>query len=283
MSMPTSPALNHSQRVRAADFDADWFKDRAREMDLEIDRYHRKIWEDVVIAQVFVDHVLMPASARYRKSKAPQNLSALGFGCGKEPIPKWLARTECVSRIIATDAPGINPAWDATNQRAHNLSDLGIGSDNKLVEFREVDMNAIPEDLLIGEFDFTWSCGSFEHIGGINRGLEFFRSQMRCLKPGGIACHTTELNIDLDAITTLEADNLSFFRFYDLMGLAGVLWENGDRLWSPDFKQGDTEIDRFVDRPPYTAPYHLNIEIGEFVTTSVVLIATRGQHGDTRS
>lgn len=266
--------LNRSQRVRAADFDTDWLKSRAKELGQEVGKYHRKIWEFAVIAQVFNDHVLDPAVGRWQHTRTKPNLKALGFGCGKEPLPKWLSQS--MVSVIATDAPGIDPGWDDTGQRAHSLADLGLDSDDRLVSFREVDMNSIPDDLLQGQFDFTWSCGSFEHIGGIDKSLEFFRNQMRCLKPGGIACHTTELNIDLDTMMTLEGDDLVLFRVWDLGVLAGMLWRQGDTLWLPDLRAGDTEIDQFVDRPPYTAPYHLNIEVGGFVTTSIVLIATKG-------
>jgi cyclopropane fatty-acyl-phospholipid synthase-like methyltransferase len=217
-----------------------------------------------------------PAYRATQNSKLEPRLRALGFGCGKEPIPKWLADRRV--SVIATDAPGINPAWDHTNQRAHSLEDLGIEDDNGFVEFREVDMNSIPDDLLQGEFNFTWSCGSFEHIGGISKSLEFFCKQMRCLRPGGIACHTTELNTDLSARETIDSDNLVLFRSFDIATLAGMLWQQGDRLWYPDFRQGDTEIDLFVDSPPYTAPYHLNISVGRFTSTSIVLIATRGDN-----
>lgn len=276
--------ISRSQRVRAADFDTEWFIARARELGQEVGRYHRKIWEYAVIAQVFNDHVLDPAVARWQHSSAKPNLKALGFGCGKEPIPKWLSQS--MVNVVATDAPDNNPAWTDTEQRSRNLADLGLDSDDRFVSFREVDMNSIPDDLLQGQFDFTWSCGSFEHIGGIDQSLEFFRNQMLCLKPGGIACHTTELNIDLDALTTLESANLVLFRLWDLGVLAGTLWKQGDKLWYPDLRLADTAIDRFVDRPPYAAPYHLNIEVGGHVTTSVVLIATRGSgnvNGDNRS
>lgn len=212
--------ITRSQRVRAEDFDTDWFKERARELGQEVGRYHRKIWEFAVIAQVFKDHVLKPAVDNWHHTAATPSLRALGFGCGKEPIPKWLAQS--MVSVIATDAPDDNPAWTETDQRTHSLEDLGLDNDNQLVSFREVDMNSIPDDLLQGEFDFTWSCGSFEHIGGIDKSLEFFRNQMRCLKPGGIACHTTELNVDLSAMTTLESDNLVLFRAWDLGVLAGV-------------------------------------------------------------
>lgn len=272
--------ISRSQRVRAADFDADWFIARARELGQEVGRYHRKIWEFAVIAQVFNDYVLDPAVTRWQHTSTKPNLKALGFGCGKEPIPKWLAQS--MVNVIATDAPGIDPGWDDTDQRSHSLADLGLDSDNRFVEFREVDMNSIPDDLLQGQFDFTWSCGSFEHIGGIDQSLEFFRKQMRCLKSGGIACHTTEMNIDLNAMTTLESDNLVLFRAWDLGVLAGMLWLQGDKLWLPDLRTDFNPVDTFVDRPPYTAPYHLNIEIGGFVTTSIVLIVTRGNEtGDT--
>lgn len=288
----TGPMLSRSQRVRAADFDTEWFKDRARELGQEVGRYHRKIWEFAVIAQVFKEHVLDPAVYSWKHSAARPRLRALGFGCGKEPIPKWLASHHV--NVIASDAPGIDPGWDDTDQRSHSLTDLGLDSDNRFVSFREVDMNSIPDDLLQGEFDFTWSCGSFEHIGGIDKSLEFFRNQMRALKPGGIACHTTEFNPESaskwllskvwELDPTIDSPNLCLLRRQDLARLAGDLWAQGDKLWLPDLKRGDTDIDRFVDRPPYTAPYHLNIEVGGFVTTSIVLIATRGNKiGDTRS
>lgn len=272
--------LNRSQRVRAADFDTDWFIARAGELGQEVGRYHRKIWEYAVIAQVFNDHVLEPAVNRWQHTSAKPSLKALGFGCGKEPIPKWLSQS--MVNVIATDAPDSNPAWTETEQRSRSLADFGLDSDDRFVSFREVNMNSIPADLLRGEFDFTWSCGSFEHIGGIDHSLEFFRNQMRALKPGGIACHTTEFKIaPVESSETIDSTNLVLFRLRDLASLAGKLWAQGDKLWLPDLRLGNTPADMFVDRPPYTASYHLNIEVGGYVTTSVVLIATRGD-GDTR-
>lgn len=245
--------IDRSTRVRAADFETAWFKSRAQELGQETGRYHRKIWEYAVIAQVYRERI-------WQKSEYPPNV--LGFGCGNEPLPSWFYDLGAI--ITATDGPA-DPAWTKTGQHASRKG-----------SYFEVDMNAIPAELLQGQFDFTWSCGSFEHIGGIDHSLRFFCNQMRCLKPGGIACHTTELNIDLDAGPTLNVANLCLLRASDLAQLAGMLWSQGDTLWLPDLQRGETEIDLFVDRPPYTANYHLNIEVGGFVTTSVVLIATKG-------
>lgn len=265
-------ALNHSIRVRAVDFEQAWFISRVKEMGLEIDRIHRKIWEFAVIAQVFKE---------YRRSSS--EVRCLGFGCGKEPLPKWFL--DQGANVVVSDAPGDDPKWVGTSQHAKSLSDLGIDDKSSgSIEFLQIDMNAVPSDLLNGQFDFTWSAGSFEHIGGIEKSILFFCNQMRTLKPGGLACHTTEFNYEsqfgpnftpLDP--TINADDLCLLRYRDLADLAGRLWLQGDRLWTPDLTQGDNVADLFVDTHPYKQfPYHLNIQIGEFKTTSVVLIAERG-------
>jgi len=59
----------------------------------------------------------------------------------------------------------------------------------KNVEYRSVDMNDIPSDLK--NYDFTWSACAFEHLGSIDSGLEFVCNQMKTLKNGGWAIHTS--------------------------------------------------------------------------------------------
>lgn len=259
--------ITRSQRVRAADFDAEWFKSRAIELGQEVGRYHRKIWEYAVIAQVYRERI-------WQLREYPPRV--LGFGCGTEPLPNWFFDHGAV--VTATDGP-IKPAWTDTNQHASRLGN-----------YHEVDMNSIPDDLLDGSFDFTWSCGSFEHIGGIDQSIEFFRNQMRCLKPGGIACHTTEFNFHSSRgfggnDPTIDSSDLVLFRRRDLATLAGRLWAQGDVLWLPDFEPGTSAADHYIDIEPYDrGSFHLSLRIGGHVTTSIVLIATRGnENGDTRS
>jgi hypothetical protein len=265
--------LDHCTRVRSKDFEQPWFKDLAIELGLDPNVTHRKIWEYVVIAQVFNEIVWDRDNSTH----------VLGFGCGKEPLPKWfLSHDNCI--VTASDAPGNNPDWALTGQLSKSLSDLGIDKPNPSISFLEVDMNHIPQSLLQGQFDFTWSCGSFEHIGGLDKSIEFFCNQMACLKPGGIACHTTEFNYESQSNPsqwfnsndpTLNEHNLCLFRYQDLAKLAGRLWLQGDELLSPDLQPGNGEQDLFVDKYPYGSA-HLNIQIGNFKTTSIMLIAQRG-------
>lgn len=286
-------AVRTSRRVRMVDFYSGWLKGRAREMGLaktiSPDRSadgqsntcdcddrtttipaHRKIWEFCAIAQVFTEQI-MP--------RGP-GAAALGFGCGNEPLPAWMKARHNPYEIIATDGPP-DPAWTSTGQHASNRTDGGS-------TLSTVDMRAIDADLLAGEFDFTWSCSAMEHLGGIEAGLDFFCEQMKALRKGGIAAHTTEYNPVShlragEGERTLDAGNLCLFRGTDLLELERRLALQGDKLWALDLSPGtlpeDLYTDREVDDGKYLAfPSHLNISIcsGQWLTTSVLLVAERG-------
>jgi 2-polyprenyl-3-methyl-5-hydroxy-6-metoxy-1,4-benzoquinol methylase len=250
--------------VRARDFRQPWFAERAAELGEPL-VVHRKLWEFCVIAQVCREH--MAPGAR-----------ALGFGVGLEPLAAWFARQG--ASVLATDRPDETMEWDDTHQHARGMEQLrhpGVCPDTEFearVRFLPLDMNAIPDELCRGAFDFTWSAGSFEHIGGIDQGLEFFRRQMACLRPGGLAVHTTEYN-PIAYAPTLEEHNLSLFRVQELAILAERLAVQGDRLWPLDLASGLEDADQHIDRAPYGLP-HLKLALGSFVTTSVLLVARRG-------
>jgi hypothetical protein len=265
------PTFTTSRRIRAADFQSQWLKDRAGEMGEKV-KLHRKVWELCVEAQVYRDN----APVAYDCSRV------LGFGVGREPLPSWFAARGC--NVVATDAPltdDIKHDWSKTGQHAYEVDDLyrkeivSLSAFDKYVLYQSVDMNNIPDYLLQGKFDYTYSTSSFEHIGGIDRSLVFFCNQMRCLKPGGIACHTTEYNVTSNT-NTLDSHNLCFFRRKDLERLSDMLTAQGDTLWPLDLEQGDSELDRIVDVLPYEGKVHLQIKTGPWVSTSVVLIAQRG-------
>ena len=55
-------------------------------------------------------------------------------------------------------------------------------------------MNHLPDDLR--GFDFTWSSCALEHLGTLAAGADFVVAQMDCLRPGGVAVHTTEFLVD---------------------------------------------------------------------------------------
>ena len=124
----------------------------------------------------------------------------LGFGVGVEPITPYLAAQGC--SILATDLPSsadASVAWNDTGQHAARLADLnreGLCPADDFaarVEFRAVDMNAIPDDF--ADFDFAWSSCAMEHLGSLQAGIDFLERQLRCVKPGGITVHTTEFNV----------------------------------------------------------------------------------------
>jgi len=259
--------LSRSSRVRAVDFESDWMKARVPELG-ESMRLHRKLWEFAIIAEVYAETV-------------GRGGLALGFGCGREPLPAWLANRGC--RVVASDQ-GEDTAtdWTASNQHSRGLADLpfqGICEERKfrgLVTYTPMDMNRIPDQYRSGLFDFTWSAGSFEHIGGIEAGIRFFLKQMECLKPGGMAVHTTEFNFASDE-TTIESHNLVLFRRRDLHDLERRVIAQGDTFWSLDLEPGNTDADRYVDPWPYKSETHLSLAIADHVSTSVLLVARRGR------
>lgn len=260
----TPRALTASCVVRARDFRQPWFVQRTNELAHELE-LHRKLWEFCVIAQVGAEH-LVPG------------MRALGFGVGREPLASWLASRGV--DVVATDRPDETMEWDGTGQHAADVEHLrhpDVCSEvafARHVRFRAVDMNAIPEDLRDGSFDFTYSAGSFEHLGGIDAGLDFFVNQMACLRPGGLAAHTTEFNM-LSYHETLESPNLSLYRVQELQVLAERLAAQGDRLWPLDLASGIEPDDLHVDSEPWGLP-HLKIALGRHTTTSVLLVGVRG-------
>ena len=54
-------------------------------------------------------------------------------------------------------------------------------------------MNAVPDDL--GRFDLVWSSCALEHLGTPQAGLDFIMRTLDLLEPGGLAVHTTELEL----------------------------------------------------------------------------------------
>ncbi len=225
---------------------------------------HRKLWEYVAIARA-IREVVEPGS------------KALGFGVGREPLASHFAAQGL--RVVATDQV-VGGDWSATAQHASALADLHRLNvcDASLfynrVAFRHVDMNDIPEDL-DGQFDLTWSSCALEHLGSIEKGLAFFRRQMRCLVPGGWAFHTTELAVDEDAPRREEGQTV-VFRRSEIRRLVDELLEDGMVVPEPDFRLGDAPEDLAVGsmaRPGDTP--HLRLDLGGVVTTSFLMVAGR--------
>jgi 2-polyprenyl-3-methyl-5-hydroxy-6-metoxy-1,4-benzoquinol methylase len=230
---------------------------------------HRKQWEYVYILQALAIRGMLEPGRR-----------GLGFGCGREPLAAVMASRGC--EIVATDLDATAAAglgWIETDQHASALEDLnarGICDPElfrKRVSFRAEDMNRISPELR--GFDFVWSSCAFEHLGSIRHGLEFVVNAMRCLRPGGVAVHTTEFNLTSN-YHTFETHNLVVFRRYDMEELIRTLEHAGHAVASLNLNPGSGPVDRFVDLPPYRSETHLRLRMDRYVFTSFGLIVERG-------
>ncbi|TAN25331.1 MAG: SAM-dependent methyltransferase [Actinomycetota bacterium] len=207
----------------------------------------------------------------------------LGFGVGKEPLVSLFASLGCT--IVATDQSfdsAQSAGWSQSNQFAGELKALnekGLCDPalfEELVTFRTVDMRAIPQDL--SGFDFTWSSCAFEHLGSISEGLKFVLDQMKCLRVGGIAVHTTEFNVSSNSDTITTGPTV-LFRRRDIEDLARHLRHQGN-LINLDFTLGATEADLHVDSPPWSGT-HLRLKHDGYTITSFGLVIQKGQQRST--
>lgn len=222
---------------------------------------HRKLWEFAYILEVLRQHDLLAPGRR-----------GLGFGTGREPLAAVMASRGVT--VVATDLdPGASAAqgWSRTSQHAAALADLNVDGVcdatlfSERVRFEPADMNAIPAHFR--DFDFCWSACALEHLGSINNGLRFIENSLDCLRPGGLAVHTTEYNCVSDGRTVGHGPTV-LFRMKDLLRLGESLRAKGHSV-EFNFHQGQGEQDRHVDVPPYTGDVHLKLRLMRFVTTSV--------------
>ena len=234
---------------------------------------HRKNWEHAYICQALHERGMLEPGRR-----------GLGFAVGAEKLPSFFAALGCL--ITATDLAADderNNGWAKTGQWTGNRDALnvhGLCSADEFrerVEFRAVDMNHIPDDLR--GYDFTWSTCSFEHCGSLELGLEFLERQLDCLRPGGVAVHTTEFNLSSNN-KTIGAGPAVIYRLRDIEDVVRRLVSRGHRVEPLDIDPGNRDIDRFVDPPPYSGsaggPYgrikHLRLDLEGYASTSIGLI-----------
>ena len=186
---------------------------------------HRKMWEWLYIITKLRDSGVLAEGAR-----------GLCFGSGKEPLLIF-AHFGC--KFTATDAPlAISSGlWIDLNQHAQGLADLQRPDiiDNKTfterVTFQSCDMNAISKNLT--SFNFCWSSSSLDHLGNLRKGIDFIiNSVEETLRIGGVACHTTELNLSSDT-ETIETETLSVCRRCDLENLAAEVQARGHVIAPP--------------------------------------------------
>lgn len=262
------PSLEHpvSQLVTVDQMCSDTYKARCREMKVE-PRMYRKNWEFAYILQVLANAGALCPGSR-----------GLGFGVGLEPIPAVLAARGC--EVTVTDLPPAQArglGWAAMSDRGlAELNQAGICPAEDFasrVSWQSVDMNAIPAALRRGEFDFVWSSCALEHLGSIALGKAFVLNSLECLKPTGVAVHTTEFNLTSN-VFTIDGPPTVLFRKRDVVDTLDACRVRG---WESTFNvcAGRDPLDRRFDLPPYVGSLHLKLLIGRYVSTSVGLLLRR--------
>ncbi|MET0184974.1 MAG: hypothetical protein ABW210_05910 [Achromobacter sp.] len=228
---------------------------------------HRKLWEWVFIIHHLTSRGIVKPGA-----------SGLVFGVGKELLPSLFASLG--ARITATDAPieiGVGSGWQSSNEHADGLAQMPEGKLSRvefenMVEWRECDMNAI--DSSLKDYDFCWSSCCFEHLGSLRHGMDFvINSVEQTLKPGGIAVHTTEFNLQSNDATVTEGDTV-LYRKRDIEQLIAELETRGHSVEPFAIAPDSLVIDGYVDLPPYRGP-HLKLAVEGYACTSVGLVITR--------
>jgi SAM-dependent methyltransferase len=265
---------------RQADIETDWLAYWAGRLHSEV-IYHRKLWEDCYALQAIWEAGHLQPGRR-----------ALGFGVGVEKLPSLLAAHGM--QVTATDL-AVEDAraevWAGTNEHAagpeamFDLHILDRAAYDRLCEFRPVDMNRIPA-ALHGGYDVCWSICALEHVGSIEQGLRFIEESVRCLRPGGLAVHTTEYNLREDGPTIDNWPTVLFQRRH-IEELGHRLAKAGHRLLDLDFGPGGGLLDGFIDIPPFAnqvppgMPYpkvpHLKLSLDGFPITSIALIVRAGE------
>lgn len=262
--------FNLSSKVCSqADIESEWFKYWCNELHFE-PLYLRKLWEYAYILQILFEN-------NYLK----ENNTVIGFGCGSEPIPAYLANKGL--KVLATDLDPNNSAskgWTNSNQLLINkdllykpdLISKTLFEENIQTEF--VDMNKLPtkENL----FDIGYSICALEHLGSIENGLNFIENSLNLIKKNGVVIHTTEYNYTQTEETIDNQSTVLFLRKH-FEALKIKLEKKGHKVLALNFDLGNEFFDNYIDLPPFyltnninnvnNQEPHLKLLLGDFPAT----------------
>lgn len=264
-----------SQAAAAADFSHPAFIHWAgqvhpHERDQVPSFFHRKLWEWVYIVEAVQQAGGLRSGAR-----------ALGFGVGNEPVPAMLAAHGL--QVLATDQDvATSGLWSETGQHLGGLQDLfrpAILPDEELaalVSVRAVDMNDPLDEL--GTYDVLWSSCALEHLGSPAAGLDFVVRSAHALAPGGVAVHTTELELT-DREESADYGNCAVYRREDLLEVGERLRAEGFDIEVNPWVSLDTPQERWVSQSLVRNDghdlAHLRLQIGDSISTSFGLVVRR--------
>lgn len=227
----------------------------------------RKIWEYCYILNAIELYMGMKPGRR-----------GLCFGAGKEFLPAIMAQRGC--EVLATDympAEGASLGWETQSREDFYYPDfVSRAAFEQNIRFQAADMNHLSPELRRGGFDYLWTTGSIEHIGGHRNGLAFVEAAMDCLRPGGIAVHTTEFTLTSESYGH-DTPELSFYCKKDILALAQRLTARGHQIVL-NFDRGTTPADTHVDTPPFHYGMTLLAHFKSHVITSIGLIIQKSMN-----
>jgi len=245
------------------------FSEKTRWFETFPEPANRKLWEWALILET------AKISGNLQAGK-----KALGFAVGQEPIPAILADYG-VSVLASDKHTDKSGAWIKTKEHMADLTDLfhpEIIDNDALSEFvrcMHIDMNYIPDGL--GKFDFIWSSCAIEHLGSPSKGLDFVLESIEMLNPGGVAIHTTELELTSKS-ETADYGNCAVYRVQDFKILKNKIHELGYSMELNTFVDMSTPKDRWISRIPLVGVEntkdlaHLKLGLGDSISTSFSIV-----------
>lgn len=270
-----------SKLTTQKDMESEWVRYWCRKMHIK-PIYHRKLWEFCFFLQ-----------ALHENLEIENALDGIGFGCGEEPLASVLCSFG--HKVTVTDLSPEkvrNLGWVETNQHTDSL-EKSFYSDiitretfYDLARLEYVDMNDVPSSLH-GHYDYCYSICALEHLGSIRKGLDFVINSTKCLKPGGVAIHTTEFNFtnhpeEIDHWPTV------IFKEKHMSQLFQELEDEGCTALPLNLDFSTGILDRFIDIPPYSLddgniynndPFdqkvHLKLNVDGFPCTCIGIIVKK--------
>ncbi len=263
-----------SRSLLFSDFTTAWYKNWAKE--LKQNKNHleghairaNKFWQNAVIAQIL-----------YERGLVKYGRSGIGFGVGQERLPALFAKRGV--RVTATDQDFRTKKaqhWQEHElaKGTQSLNRLGICTPSAFKEnvtYSAVDMKKISRKF-DDSYNFVWSNCALGHLGSVDAGLEFIVNSARCLKAGGVAVHTTEINV-MSNDKTVDSGDTVIFRPKDIYRLSKLLLQAGFELKPLRLDFGKSRDDRKITILPQFGNDYSKLQVGGHIITQVVLIVKR--------
>ncbi|WP_375287182.1 hypothetical protein [Sphingomonas sp.] len=170
----------------------------------------------------------------------------LGFGVRPWTGPAIMAARGCsivVSDFGGSEGDAGRAQPSAVSALLEDLRFPSICADDifdRQVSTRTIDITNLGPKL--SGFDFAWSAGALEHLGSIATAQAFMRDSVGTLTLGGIAVHTTLLNIG-STMDTVDDASTVLFRRQDIERIAVDLVSRGHYVAQLAFDLGDPPIE----------------------------------------